>query len=92
MPAVGHVDGCILLNRRLAMAATKQKKESVADHVVIVVKRRGLNVFTDFFGPFTKAKAHVFASHHQRFEGDECTVEEMETPCQHNQWIFEGVE
>jgi hypothetical protein len=73
------------------MAARKQAKESKQDHVVIALKRRGLNVFTDVYGPFTKAKAHVFASHHQRFEGDECTVEQMKAPCSHNQWIFEGV-
>jgi hypothetical protein len=43
------------------------------------------------FGPFTKAKAHVFATHHQQYEGDECCVEMLMTPCEHNQWIFEGV-
>jgi len=73
------------------MAARKQKDESKQDHVVIALKRRGLNVYTNVFGPFTKARAHVFAAHHQRFEGDECSVEEMDAPCRHNNWIFDGV-
>jgi hypothetical protein len=32
-----------------------------------------------------------FATHHQQYEGDECCVEMLMTPCEHNQWIFEGV-
>ena len=74
------------------MAATRTKKETATDHVVVCVRRRGLNVFTTFYGPFTKAKANVFATHHQRFEGDECAVEQMENVCRHSKWIFEGVE
>jgi hypothetical protein len=73
------------------MAASKQKKEVKADHVVIAIHRRGLYQHAAVHGPFTKAHAHVFASHHQQFEGDECSVEELETPCVHNQWIFEGI-
>jgi hypothetical protein len=73
------------------MAAKKQKREAEDLYVVISVRRRGLDHVSTFFGPFTKARAHVFASHHQQYEGTECCVEELETPCEHNDWIFEGV-
>ena len=73
------------------MAAKKQKTESVADHVVIAVQKHGLDRTATVFGPFTKARAHVFAAHHQKYEGDECCVESLVAPCQHNDWIFEGV-
>jgi hypothetical protein len=43
------------------------------------------------YGPFTKAHAFVYAQHREMYEGDECSVEAMEKPCEHNQWIFEGI-
>jgi hypothetical protein len=71
--------------------AKKPVTKTGADHVVIAVRVRGLDRTVSLFGPFTKAKAHVFATHHQQYEGDECCVEMLMTPCEHNQWIFEGV-
>jgi hypothetical protein len=73
------------------MAASKQASKDQGDHVVIAIRRRGLNAYASVYGPFTKARAHVFATHHQMYEGEECSVEELETPCVHNKWIFEGV-
>ena len=73
------------------MAASKQKTEVKKDHVVIAVKRRGLEKFVAAYGPFSKAHAYTFASHHEKYEGDECCVEQMEEPCAHSKWIFQGI-
>jgi hypothetical protein len=74
------------------MAAKMQaKKTATADHVVLAIRKRGLWRNVLVFGPFTKAQAHVFATHHQQYEGDECSVEELDSPCEHNKWIFDGV-
>ena len=73
------------------MSKKAVKDEVKSDHVVIAVRRRGLDRIVNLFGPFTKAKAYVYAQHRAMYEGDECSVERMEYPCDHNKWIFEGV-
>ncbi|NBW18792.1 MAG: hypothetical protein EBR82_63540 [Caulobacteraceae bacterium] len=73
------------------MAATKQKTEPERDHVVIAIRKRGLTQSITVYGPFNKAHAYRFASHHSQFERDECCVEEMEEVCDHNNWIFQGI-
>jgi hypothetical protein len=73
------------------MAASKQKTEVKKDHVVIAIRKRGLTQSITAYGPFNKAHAYTFASHHTQFEGDECCVEEMEEICPHNNWIFQGI-
>lgn len=75
----------------MSKKAVAVKTDAKRDHVVIALRERGLTRFAQVWGPFTKAHAHVFAAHHSQYEGDECSVEEMEEPCVHNQWIFEGI-
>jgi hypothetical protein len=67
------------------------KAQPERDYVVISVKRHGLDRMVSLYGPFTKAHAFVYAQHREMYEGDECSVEAMEKPCEHNQWIFEGI-
>lgn len=73
------------------MAAKTQKAVAKVDHVVVAINNHGLDRTVSLFGPFTKAHAHVFATYQQKFEGDECMVEKLMNPCEHNQWIFDGV-
>jgi hypothetical protein len=73
------------------MSKNAIKPEKNRDHVVIALRRRGLDKTVTVHGPFTKAHAYTFASHHQQYQGDECCVELLHEPCQHNKWIFEGV-
>jgi hypothetical protein len=73
------------------MAAKTQEKKLNSDHVVIALSKRGLTTYCSVFGPFSKAQAYTYAAHRQQFEGDDCSVEQMESPCEHNKWIFEGV-
>jgi hypothetical protein len=74
------------------MAANKQKTEAKLDHVVIAVKRRGLEKFVTAYGPFSKAHAYAFAAYHGKYARDECCVKQMEEPCDHKQWIFQGIQ
>jgi hypothetical protein len=72
--------------------ATKKKPQKSEDHyVVLAVERRGLDKTVLTFGPFTKARAHVFAMHHREMEHAECSVERMIPPCSHNDWMFRDV-
>ena len=73
------------------MAAKTQKAVAKLDHVVVAITHHGLDRTVSLFGPFTKAHAHVFATHKQKFENDQCMVEQLLQPCEHNEWIFEGV-
>ena len=75
----------------MSKKAVAVKPEPKRDHVVIAIMARGLERTVRTFGPFTKAHAHVFASHQSKYEGDECSVEQMYEPCSHNEWIFQGI-
>lgn len=68
------------------------KKKSDDQYCVVAVTRRAVDTFIDVKGPFSKAQAYVVAAHLERFEGQHCQVEELESLCEHNSWILEGVQ
>lgn len=67
------------------------KKKVDDQYCVVALTRRALDTFATVYGPFTKAQAYVVAAHRERFEGEQCQVEELEPLCEHNNWILEGV-
>lgn len=63
------------------------------DHVVACVMRHGLNTYTRFVGPFTKAEASTYAMHKTEYEGGEdYTVERMQPLPHHEKWILRDVQ
>lgn len=72
--------------------AAKKTVNAKRDHVVISVRRRGLDQYVRVRGPFTNKEANTVAFYVTREDGDDCSVEMLEPLCQHNQWILEGDE
>lgn len=74
------------------MAAKTKGVNVKRDHVVVCVRRVGLNVHTFLRGPFTKAEGAAYAAHHSRYNKDECHLESMTPIHHHERWILKDVE
>lgn len=71
------------------MAAKPKTADVKREWCVISVRTRGLDRSVRVRGPFTHKEAHTVAFYVSKEDGEDCSVEELEPLCEHNQWILE---
>ena len=73
-------------------AAAKAKAQPKRTHVVVCISRRGMNVWHEFYGPFTKAEAGAYASHCDMYRKQgEYFVYQMNPLAHHEKYIVNEI-